>query len=160
MGRKKQSFRGFFYFRTGYVTYFTIFVGLINILSSTYFLAIKNIPWMLNLFPNFTNYAIFCIVVGIPLVIIVGWLHLKKVGTYAAETDISNEESPYNYKLVPGFSKEVFGPAYLALLRINIKKVKGEKLSTKEISEIKIIEEKLQKLIDGEYIGNPPSGAL
>lgn len=160
MTKKKTGFRGFYYFRTGYVTYFTMIVGLINVLSSTYFLAIKKIPWMISLFPTFSHYAIFCVVVGIPLVIVVGWLHLKKVGTYAAEADISNEASPYNYKLVPGFLKEAFGPAYLAILRINIKKAKGEKLTSEELSEIQNIEEKLQKLIDGGYVGNPPRGAL
>jgi len=158
--RKKQSFRGFYYFRTGYVTYFTMIVGLINVLSSTYFLAIKKIPWMVGLFPTFSYYALFCIVVGIPLVIVTGWLHLKKVGTYAAEADISNEASPYNYKLTAGVLSEAYGPAYLNILRINIKKVKGEKLTSEELLEIQKIEEKLQKLIDGGYVGNPPRGAM
>lgn len=160
MGNKQKSFRGFYYFRTGYVTYFTMIVGLINVLSSTYFLAIKKIPWMINLFPTFSNYVLFCIIVGIPLVIVVGWLHLKKVGTYAAEADISNEASPYNYKLVPGILTEVYGPAYLVILRINIKKAKGEKLTLEEISKIQSLEKQLQKLIDGGYVGNPPKGAL
>lgn len=160
MTRKKQGFRGFYYFRTGYVTYFTMIVGLINVLSSTYFLAIKKVPLILTLFPTFGHYVTFCIVVGIPLVIVVGWLHLKKIGTYAAEADISNEASPYNFKLVPGYLKEVYGPAYLAILRINIKKAKGEKLTHQEIMEIKNIEEQIQKLIDGGYAGQPPKGAL
>ena len=160
MTRKKQGFRGFYYFRTGYVTYFTMIVGLINVLSSTYFLAIKKIPWLINLFPTFTHYVTFCIIVGIPLVIVVGWLHLKRIGTYAAEADISNEATPYNYKLVPGVLKDAFGPAYLAMLRINIKRAKGEKLTPDELSEIQNIEEKLQKLIDGGHVGNPPKGAL
>lgn len=160
MTKKNKGFRGFYYFRTGYVTYFTMIVGLINVLSSTYFLAIKKIPWMLILFPTFNNYVIFCIVIGIPLVIVVGWLHLKKVGTYAAEADISNEAAPYNFKFIPGYSKEVFGPAYLTILRINIKKTKGEKLTPEEILEIQNLEKQLQKLIDGGYVGNPPRGAL
>ena len=160
MTRKKQGFRGFYYFRTGYVTYFTMIVGLINVLSSTYFLAIKKIPWLINFFPTFTHYVAFCIVIGIPSVIVVGWLHLKKIGTYAAEADISNEATPYNYKLVPGVLKDAFGPAYLAILRINIKRAKGEKLTPNELSEIQDIEEKLQKLIDGGYVGNPPKGSL
>lgn len=160
MTRKKQGFRGFYYFRTGYVTYFTMIVGLINVLSSTYFLAIKKIPLMLTLFPNFSYYVIFCTVVGIPLVIVTGWLHLKKVGTYAAEADISNEAHPYNYKLIPGYLKDVYGPAYLVMLRINIKRAKGENLTQEEILEIKNIEDQIQKLIDGGYAGQPPKGAL
>lgn len=160
MTRKKQGFRGFYYFRTGYVTYFTMIVGLINVLSSTYFLAIKKVPLILTLFPTFSYYVTFCIIVGIPLVIVTGWLHLKRVGTYAAEADISNEAHPYNYKLIPGYLKDVFGPAYLTILRINIKKAKGEKLKQEEILEIKNIEDQIQKLIDGGYAGQPPKGAL
>ncbi len=160
MTRKKQGFRGFYYFRTGYVTYFTMIVGLINVLSSTYFLAIKKVPLILTLFPTFSYYVAFCIIVGIPLVIVTGWLHLKRVGTYAAEADISNEAHPYNYKLIPGYLKDVFGPAYLTILRINIKKAKGEKLNQEEILTIKNIEDQIQKLIDGGYAGQPPKGAL
>ncbi len=160
MTRKKQGFRGFYYFRTGYVTYFTMIVGLINVLSSTYFLAIKKVPLILTLFPTFGYYVAFCIIVGIPLVIVTGWLHLKRVGTYAAEADISNEAHPYNYKLIPGYLKDVFGPAYLTILRINIKKAKGEKLNQEEILAIKNIEDQIQKLIDGGYAGQPPKGAL
>lgn len=160
MNKKKRGFRGFYYFRTGYVTYFTMIVGLINVLSSTYFLAIKKISWMINIFPTFNYYIIFCVVIGLPLVILTGWLHLKRIGTYAAEADISNESAPYNYKLMPGYYKEVFGPAFLSILRINIKRSQGEKLTSEEILEIKNLEEQIQNLIDGGYAGQPPKGAL
>lgn len=158
--KKQKGFRGFYYFRTGYVTYFTMIVGVINILSSTYFLAIKKVPWIISIFPTFGNYVIFCIVIGMPLIVITGWLHLKRVGTYAAEADISAEAHPYNYKLVSGILTEAYGPAYLAILRMNIKKAKGEKLTEEEILQVRQLEDQLTKLIDGGYVGTPPSGAL
>lgn len=144
----------------GYTVYFAIAVGVINTLSSTYFLAIKNFPLMHTIFPTFTSYAIISILLGVPIVILVGWLHLKRIGTFAAEADVTNEIHPYNYKLARGFLMEVFGPAYLTILKINIKKVKGEKLDDKEISEIIKLENQLKKLIEGDSIGNPPKGVI
>ena len=160
MSKKKRGFRGFYYFRMGYATYFAILMGAINTLSSTYFLSIKKSPWLLDIFPNFTLYVIVLISIGIPLVILTGWLHLKRTGTYAAEADITNEAHPYNYKLAPGYLKEVFGPTYLTILKINIKKAKGEKLTNEEIMEIQKLEDQLTKLIEGGHVGNPPKGAL
>lgn len=160
MTRKKLGFRNLFYFRMGYTVYFAIAVGVVNTLSSTYFLAIKNFPLLHTIFPTFTSYAIISALLGTPIVILTGWLHLKRVGTFAAEADVTNEIHPYNYKLAQGFLVEVFGPAYLMILKINIKKVKGEKLDEKELSEIAKLEEQLKKLINGGSIGSPPKGAI
>jgi len=160
MTRKKIGFRNAYYFRMGYAIYFAIAVGVINTLSSTYYLAVKNFPLTHTIFPTFTSYAITTIFLGAPIVILTGWLHLKRIGTFAAEADITNEIHPYNYKLANGFLVEVFGPAYLTILKINIKKVKGEKLDEKEISEIIRLEEQLKKLIEGGSIGSPPKGAI
>lgn len=160
MTRKKLGFRNLFYFRMGYTVYFAIAVGVVNTLSSTYFLAIKNFPLLHTVFPTFTSYAIISALLGTPIVILAGWLHLKRVGTFAAEADVTNEIHPYNYKLAQGFLVEVFGPAYLMILKINIKKVKGEKLDEKELSEIAKLEEQLKKLINGGSIGSPPKGAI
>lgn len=144
----------------GYGTYFIMVVGTINILTSTYFLAIQKIPWTLTLFPTFEVYVIFTILAGLPIIIFVGWLHLKRVGTFAAEAHVQAEAHPYNYKLVPGYLRDVYGPAYLAILQLNIKKAKGEKLTEEEILHIKKIEDQLAKLIEGGYVGAPPKGAL
>ena len=115
-------FKTFFYFRTGYVTYFAMIVGVINILTSTYFLAIDKIPFLLNIFPTFEIYATILIFIGVPIIIGGGWIHMKRIGTFAAEANITTEESPYQYKFAPGFLKEVFGPAYLAIINMQIKK--------------------------------------
>ncbi|MGH9992099.1 MAG: hypothetical protein ACREBU_00370 [Nitrososphaera sp.] len=157
---KNSALRGFFYFRMGYVTYFVMVVGVINILTSTYFLAVQRIPWIRGVFPTFEIYVASTILVGLPIIIFAGWLHLKRTGTFSAEIRVQNEVHPYNYKLAPGFLKEVYGPAYLAILQLNIKKAKGEKLTEEEILQVKKLEDQLAKLIEGGYAGTPPKGAL
>lgn len=158
MKHRKRSFKGFYYFRTGYATYFAMVVGTINVLTTTYFLAAKKIPFILYLFPTFLSYVVFLIVIGTPIIVLSGWLHYKKIGTYAAEANIVTESSPYSYKLPPGYATEVYAPAYLAILKLAIKKTQGETLSQEEIDSIKKIEDQLVHLINGGYVGNPPKG--
>lgn len=160
MKKKTQGFRLFYYFRIGYATYLAMFIGVANVLTTTYFLAGKKIPWVQQIFPSFEMYVAFCIAVGVPVVVLVGWLHFKKMGTYTQEVAISQQYSPYNYKFPPGFNREVFGPAYLAILQLNIKRLKGEKLSQEELDNILSLEKKLKDLIKGGYAGSPPRGVL
>jgi len=158
--KKTKGFRLFYYFRIGYGTYLAMFIGLINVLTTTYFLAGKKITWLQNIFPTFESYVLFCIAIGLPTVIIAGWLHFKKIGTYTQEVAIAQQYSPYNYKFPPGFNKEVFGPAYLAILQLNIKRINGNKLTQEELENILSLEKKLNELIDGRFAGNPPRGVL
>lgn len=160
MKKKTQGFRLFYYFRIGYAQYLAMFIGVINVLTTTYYLAGKKIPWIQQVFPNFETYIAFCIGVGVPIVVIVGWLHYKKMGTYTQEVAISQQYSPYNYKFPPGFNKEIFGPAYLAMLQLNIKRLKGEKLTQQETENILYLEKKLEELMEGGFVGSPPKGVL
>ena len=137
-----------------------MFVGIINVFTTSYFLAIKNVPVILEIFPRFEIYVIIIILIGIPLVTFVGWLHFKRIGTYSAEASAYQKAYPFNYKLQSGYNKEVFGPAYLIILKLNMKKVTGEKLSKDEEKEILHLESLLRKLIEGGYVGNPPKGVL
>ena len=81
---KRNAFKTFFYFRIGYATYLAFFIGITNLLTTSYFLSLKKIPEIINIFPTFEIYVITVIAVGIPLVIFVGWLHFKRAGTYSA----------------------------------------------------------------------------
>jgi len=160
MNTKTKGLRLFYYFRIGYGTYLAMFIGVINILTTTYFLAGKKIPWIHNLFPTFEIYVLTCIGLGIPIVVFVGWIHLKKIGSYTQEVAISQQYSPYNYKFPPGFNREIFGPAYLTIIQLNIKRLKGEKLTQEEIKKILALETKITELIEGGFSGNPPKGVL
>jgi len=139
----------------GYATYLTFLLGYISTLITVYYLAIKNIPELLNIFPKFVPFAVLSTMIGVPLSIVIGWLHLKRSAAFSAEADIGIEANPYYYKLIPG-KEEVYAPLYLELLvqMKRLAKVQGL-MSPEEISRIEDLERKLQILIDGGYVGNP-----
>ena len=91
------SFRSWFYFRTGWSVYFAFIFAAINTLVVTYYLAIENIPILQQVFPTFTHYIIATILVGIPVLIGVGYIHFKKSQAFKAESD--DPRSSLSYKL-------------------------------------------------------------
>lgn len=74
--------------------------------------------------------------------------------------DINAEANPYNYKIVPGYWQEAFTPLYLELLTA-IKKIMAKEglLTEEERKRITELEEKLQTLIHGGYVGTPKTKA-
>lgn len=160
MKKLNYGFRLFSYFRTGYGTYFAMFVGMINIMTSTYFLAVDKIPFLLVLFPTFELYIATIILVGLPIVILVGWIHLKRVGLFSAEQNIITEVNPYNYKPPPGFAEKVIYPAYHELTKLLIKQINDEKLTEDEEKRLDTLEKNLLNLMKGGYAGDPPKGAF
>lgn len=153
--KKKLLFRSWYYFRTGYATYLAFVLAAINMIVVVYYLAIQNLPDLKNVFPSFSLWALTVISVGIPLAIFLGWLHFKRSPTYRSEVDIQVEANPYYYKLPPGYWKEVFAPAYLEILRLNLKVLNKEPLTEEEQQQIKDLQKKLEDLIRGGYIGEP-----
>jgi len=160
MGKQRKGFRVFYYFRMGYATYLALGIGIVNVLTATYFLAIERVPAIKLLLPTFESYVITCIAIGIPLITFFGWLHFKRVGTYSTEISMALQNSPYNYRWQPGFTKEVFAPAYYSILNSNSKLLKGESLSQDELKKMSELENQLKNLIDGGYAGNPPRGSF
>ncbi len=160
MVKLNLGYRSFFYFRTGYATYFAMFIGLINIMTTTYFLAIDKIPVLFSVFPTFEIYIITVITIGIPIVVLAGWIHLKKIGTFSAEQNISAEIQPFNYRPLPGFSEIVIFPTYHEIVKLLIKKINNEGLSENEKNRLNQLEKDLIKLMNGGHVGNPPRGAF
>jgi len=148
--------RFWFYFRTGYSTYFTFLLGYVSTLVTVYYLAIKNMPEILDLFPHFSTFIVVGTLIGVPMATVVGWLHLKRTPAWTAEMDISAEANPYNYRLYPGYWKEVFTPLYLELLRHDRKLLTANNLLTPEDEKtISELEQKLETLISGSHVGKP-----
>ncbi len=148
--------RAWFYFRLGYATYLTFLLGYASTLVTVYYLAIKNIPELLNIFPRFVPFAILATVIGGPLSVAIGWIHLKRSRLYSSEADISIEANPWNYKLPPGYQREAFYPLLLAELRVLRKMAQKQSLlSEAEEAELTRLEETLQTLVTGGYVGNP-----
>lgn len=150
---KKLPFRSWYYFRIGWSTYFAFIFAAINTLTVTYYLAIENIPSLKDVFPSFTTYGISVAIVGIPLLVLFGYVHFKKSQGYKSEADVLAESNPYYFKLPPGWQKDVSFPFNLMLSKMILKIATNEKPSNEELEELKKIQKNIQKLIDGEMVG-------
>jgi len=154
----KFSFTGrlWFYFRMGYNTYITFILGYLTTIVTVYYLAIKSIPALLDLFPSVVTFAILVAVVGSVASIGIGWVHMKRSPMYSAEIDIGVEANPYYYKLPPGFNREVLGPLYLEVLtQLKTLLASQNLLDVEREERIEDLERKLQTLIEGGAIGKP-----
>jgi hypothetical protein len=148
--------RLWFYFRMGYATYLTFLLGVANTLVVLYYLLIQNAPSLQVFFPHFAFFVVISVVVGVPLSIGVGWLHLKRTPAYLSEIDIGVEANPYYYKLAPGHQMEVFAPINLELLRQIRKIMKSQNLlSDEEEKRLAELEGKMENLLQGGYVGSP-----
>jgi len=148
--------RFWYYFRMGYSTYLSFLLGVVNTLTVIYYLLIKNVPELLVLFPYFSIFVIPAVLLGLPLAVIVGWLHMKGTRAYSSELDIAVEANPYAYKLTPGWQREVVMPLYLRVLDLVAKISKDRNLLTvEEESEVRAIQKKLRILLEGGMVGTP-----
>jgi len=150
---KKLPFRSWYYFRIGWSTYFAFIFAAINTLTVTYYLAIENIPTLKDIFPSFATYGISISIIGIPLLVLFGYVHFKKSQGFKSEADVLAESNPYFFKLPPGWQKDVNFPLNLMMSKIILKIATNEKPSSEELEELKKIQNNIQKLIDGEMIG-------
>jgi hypothetical protein len=98
--------RLWYYFRIGYSTYLTFLLGYVSTLVTVYYLAIKNIPTLLDLFPRFVPFAILATAIGVPLSVGIGSVHLKRSPAYSSEIDIGMEANPYNYSSHPATARK------------------------------------------------------
>jgi hypothetical protein len=154
--KKTVGFRGWYYFRMGWTTYFAFILAAINTLTVTYYLAIENIPILQTIFPTFVTYVMIIVSIGIPLLIAIGYIHYKRSAAYSSETDVIAESNPYNYKLPPrGWNQSVNYPLYLLLTEMIIKSSKNEQFSDEELLEIKNLQKKIKLLIDGKFVNDP-----
>jgi len=149
-------YRAWYYFRLGYGTYLTFLLGYVSTLITVYFLAIKNMPPLLDVFPHFLPFAVLATLVGAPLAVVIGWVHLKRSGLFTSELDLAVEANPYQYKLPPGMAKEVSTPTTLMELRIlrRLAETNGL-LKDSERAQLDDLERKLLTLLEGGYVGVP-----
>jgi len=139
---KNLTFRGWFYFRTGWATYFAFIVAAVNALTVTFFLAIEKYPLLSVIFPTFFHYVVIVVSIGVPLLIIVGYVHYKRSKSFRAEQDILIETSPHIRRILQ--NTEVLLPSYLKITELIIKLSDNKKLTDKELEEVS----KLQKLLN------------
>jgi len=153
---EELMFRAWYYFRNGYATYLSFPVGFLTFISTTYYLAIKNVPFLQDFFPRFYLFAIVAVIVIFPLGVLIGWLHMKRTLAYPTQVAITVESNPYNYKIRPGKEAEINYPLWYLMLRTLEKLSEKEGvLTSKEKKEFEELREKIERLKRGEVIGAP-----
>jgi len=143
--KRNIGFRGWYYFRTGWSVYFAFIFAAINTLTVTYFLAIENYPILKEVFPSFLHYIIIVPIIGIPFLIMIGYIHFKRTASFKAESDINIEANPHWRRIL--VNSEVLLPSYLRLLDLIVKLSKDEKLSEEDMNQISTLKSELDEHI-------------
>ena len=152
--KKKTGFRAWFYLRMGYSIYWAFLFMGINTLTVTYYLAIERAPFLKEIFPSFLHYAIILLIIGIPILVLTGFIHYKKIPGYKSEAEITVESNPYVYKLPPGFWLHVIMPYFRLQSDLLMKMSNNEKLTEKKLEEMKKLQEKMDILLKGGFVGD------
>ena len=157
---KISPFRLWYYFRQGYSLYFAFIFAGINTMVITYYLAIERAPFLKEIFPTFSLYAIVLILVGFPLLIIAGYIHFKRVPAYKSQQEVNVISNPFQYKLGPGMGKHVNMPYNLLMSKLMMKLLTNQKITDNEIKEMQELQKKMEHLIKGGYVGDKSKGRL
>ena len=145
-------FRSWYYFRQGWSTYFAFIFAAVNTLTVTYFLAVDNYPELKIIFPSFEIYIGFISLIGVPLLVLIGYLHYKKSAAYRSEADIIFEVNPFVRRML--VNTELLIKLNLQLTENMIASSKNQKNSEDEIKNLKKLKDELQQLIDNRSFSN------
>ena len=143
--RNNLGFRGWFYFRQGWSVYFAFIFAAVNTLTVTYFLAIDNYPFLKDIFPSFIHYIVVIVLIGIPLLVLVGYAHYKRTASFKAEADIHIEANPHLRRILT--NTEIMLSMSLQLSELSMKLMNNEKLTSDEMNNLKQLQIEFQKQI-------------
>ena len=144
------GFRGWYYFRQGWSVYFAFIFAAINTLTVTYFLAIDNYPVLKEIFPSFIHYIVIVVLVGIPLLVLIGYAHYKRTASFKAEADIHIEANPHMRRIL--INTEIMLSMSLQLSELSMRLMNNEKLTGNEMDRLKQLQKEFQKQIDNRVI--------
>ena len=150
--RTNLGFRGWFYFRMGWSTYFVFILAAINTLTVTYFLAIDNYPLLKAVFPSFEQYVVIIVGTGIPVLVMVGYAHYKKTLAYKSEADVVVESNPYTRRNTVNGETNV--RLNLQLLSLLLKLSKKEVIDKNEIEKIEKLQADILDLVQNRSFSN------
>ena len=148
--RNNLGFRGWFYFRQGWSVYFAFIFAAVNTLTVTYFLAIDNYPFLKDVFPSFTHYIAVVVLIGIPLLVLIGYAHYKRTASFKAEADIHIEANPHLRRILT--NTEFMLTMSLQLSELSMKLMNNEKLTSDEMNNLKQLQIEFQKQIGGRRV--------
>jgi hypothetical protein len=149
---ENRGFRSWYYFRMGWGTYFAFIFAAINTLVVTYYLAIERIPALLTIFPNFLYYVLIISSIGVPLLIIVGYIHYKRTLAFKSEIDIVVESNPYQRRNIVNI--HLILESIMQTNQLLLKLSKNEKLSEMEIGEINSKIAEISKFVNSRTFKN------
>ena len=152
MGKNNIFFRSWYYFRTGWTTYFAFILAAINTLTVTYFLAIENYPDLKSIFPSFEQYVTIIILIGIPLLVFVGYIHFKRTRAFKSEIDVLIESNPYQRRNT--VNGEINLKLNLKLISMLIKLSKNESLSENDIKDTQKLYDEIITFSDERRFAN------
>ena len=138
-------FRAWFYFRNGWSMYFAFIFAAINTLTVTYFLAIERAPALQAIFPSFFQYVAIVSLIGVPLLIGIGYAHWKRTKARKAEVDIGFETNPYQRRFV--VNTEIILHLNMTLIEMLMRSTSGEKLTENEIKKIQAYKDEIENHI-------------
>ena len=141
MGKNNLMFRAWYYFRQGWAIYFAFILAAINTLTVTYFLAIDNYPSLKSVFPSFEQYVAIIVVIGVPLLITVGYAHYKKTEGFKSEVDVLIESNPYQRRYL--VNTEIMLSLQLKLILVIQEIAKNQDLDQNKIDELKKLHEEI-----------------
>ena len=149
---ENRGFRSWYYFRMGWGTYFAFIFAAINTLVVTYYLAIERVPALLTIFPNFLYYVLIISTIGVPLLIIVGYIHYKRTLAFKSEIDIVVESNPYQRRNIVNI--HLILESIMQTNQLLLKLSKNEKLSETEIGEINSKIAEISKFVNSRTFKN------
>ena len=98
------------------------------------------------IFPTFFHYIVIVAGIGVPLLVLVGYVHFKRSKSFRAEQDILVETSPHFRRMLQ--NTEILLPAYLKLTELMVKLSENKKLTDKEFEEVSRLQQELHEHID------------
>lgn len=149
---KHRGFRGWFYFRMGWSTYFAFIFAAINTLTVTFYLAIEKYPLLEFIFPTFIHYVIIMCSIGAPVLIMIGYVHFKRTAARRAEMDVSYETNPYVARTL--VNTQILISLNMKLTEIILKLSTEEKLSKEEIVNVRKLQEELNDFVNQRTFKN------
>ena len=149
---KSPFFRAWYYFRNGWSLYFAFIFAAINTLTVTYYLAIDKIPFLLNLFPSFTHYIGGAVLIGVPILIAIGFIHYKKSPAFRSDTTIGFETNPFVRRNL--INSELNLELNLMILNLLSRLSNNEKLTGDEFNKIQESRNMIDDFINKRSIKN------
>ena len=144
--KRNLAFRVWYYFRIGWSTYFAFIFAAVNTLTVTYFLAIENYPVLKEVFPSFIHYIAIIILVAVPLLIIIGYVHFKKSPSFRAESAVSYESNPWALRDLVNSEYNLL--LSMKMLQMITKLSKNESLNVDELDQIQKLEKDLKEFME------------